>query len=124
MSDKDHKRQRDALVWGLILIGLGVMFLLTNSGVWPNDTLRHWWPALVIIAGLGSLAGARGPQGVGGAVTTAAMGAWLLVAANDWFGLGWRRSWPLALVAVGLGTLTEAIVARYWRDSEEDGHVC
>jgi hypothetical protein len=124
MGCRDYKQSRDALVWGLILIGLGVTFLLTNSGLWPNDTLRHWWPMFVVIAGLGSIVGARGPKGVGSAVTTTAMGFWLLVASNGWYGLGWSRSWPLVFVAMGLGTLTEAIVARIWRDSEEEGHGC
>jgi len=125
MSSRRYRKSRDTFVWGLILISLGVTFLLTNSGVWPNDTLRHWWPVLVIISGLGSLPGARGPKGVGNAVTTAALGTWLLVAMNDWYGLGWSRSWPLAIVAIGLGTVTESIVARFWRESEEeDGNVC
>ena len=124
MSSRHYRRNRDALVWGLILIALGVTFLLTNSGVWPNDTLRHWWPMFVVISGLGSLVAARGPRGVGGAVMTTAIGGWLLVAANDWYGLGWSRSWPLVFVAVGLGSLTEAIVARFWRESEEDFHGC
>ena len=118
-----YRRNRDTLVWGLVLVALGVTFLLMNSGVWPNDTLRHWWPVFVIISGIGSLPAVRGPRGVGSAVTTAALGTWLLVATNDWYGLGWSRSWPLAIVAIGLGTLTEALVARFWRDSEEDVHV-
>jgi hypothetical protein len=103
---------------------LGVTFLLTNSGVWPSNTLWHWWPMLVVISGLGSIPGARGPKGVGSAVGTAAIGGWLLVASNDWYGLGWSRSWPLVFVAFGLGTFTEAIVAHFWRGSEEDRHVC
>jgi len=57
-------------------------------------------------------------------VTTAAMGAWLLVATNGWHDLGWSRSWPLVFVAMGLGTLTEAIVAQFWRGAEEEGHGC
>ena len=123
MSNTQYRRNRDALVWGLVLIAVGVTFLLTNSGVWPNDTWRRWWPVLVILSGRGSLFAARGPRGAGSSVTTTAMGGWLLVATNDWYGLGWSRSWPLAIVAIGLGTLTEAIVARFWRDSEEDVHV-
>ena len=124
MANPHYRKNRDTLVWGLILIGLGVTFMFTNAGLWPNDTLRHWWPLFVVVAGLGSIVGARDAKGVGGAVTTAASGVWLLVATNDWYDLGWRRSWPLVLVAVGLGTLTEAILARFWRVSEEEGHDC
>jgi hypothetical protein len=124
MRDRRYRRNRDTLVWGLILMSLGVTFLLTNSGVWPNDTLRHWWPVLVIISGVGSLPAARGPRGIGSAVTTSAIGAWLLVASNNWYGLGWSRSWPLVIVAFGLGTFVEAMVAHFWRESEEhaDGY--
>jgi cell wall-active antibiotic response 4TMS protein YvqF len=124
MTTRQYRKHRDTLVWGLILIAVGVTFMLMNAGVWPNDTLRHWWPLLVVIAGVGSLGSARGPKGVGSAVTTAAMGAWLLVATNGWYDLGWSRSWPLVFVAMGLGTLTEAIVAQFWRDSEEESHGC
>src|SRR5215831_12317750 len=122
MRNRWYRRKGESLVWGLFLITLGVAFLLTNSGVWPNDALRHWWPLLVVVVGLGSVAAARDPHGVGGGVTTAAIGGWLLVAANGWYGLGWSRSWPLSFVAIGLGTLAEALVARFWRESEENGH--
>lgn len=115
-----YRRRSETLAWGVALIGLGVTFLLMNTGVWPSDTLRHWWPMLVIISGVFSIPAVRGPKGVGSAVMISALGGWLLVASNDWHGLGWSRSWPLSFVAIGLGSLTEAIVARYWRDSEED----
>jgi hypothetical protein len=124
MSKREYRRNRDTLIWGVSLIGLGVTFLLTNSGVWPNDTLRHWWPMFVIVSGLASFVGVRGPKGVGSSVMTTAIGGWLLVATNDWYGLGWSRSWPLVFVAVGLGTLAEAIVASFWRGAEDDSHVC
>ena len=123
MGTRRLRASHETMMWGLILIGLGVCFLFTNIGVWPNGTLRHWWPVIVIVAGLGSLAGARGPKGIGSAVTTSGIGMWLLIASNDWYGLGWSRSWPLSFVAIGLGTLTEAIVARFWRDPEEEIHV-
>ena len=120
MTKRRQRPAHETLTWGLILIGLGVTFMLMNNGVWPNDTLRHWWPVIIIVAGLGSIAGSRGPKGIGSAVTTSAIGMWLLIASNDWYGLGWSRSWPLSFVAIGLGTLAEAIAARVWRDSKEE----
>ena len=59
------RRDRDTLGWGLILIAIGVCFLLMMNGVLPHDALRSWWPLIVVIAGLGSLAGAHDPKGVG-----------------------------------------------------------
>jgi hypothetical protein len=76
----------------------------------------------VIAAGTGSLLSARSPKAIGSAVSTLGIGAWLLVAANDWYGLGWSRSWPLALVAAGLGSLTRALAQSVW-PREENDHV-
>ena len=117
---KGRRGNREALGWGLILMAAGVCVLLANNGVMP-ESVHNWWPFVVVVAGLGSLAGARDPKGVGSAVTTMGLGVWTLIAANDWYELGWGRSWPLALVAIGLGSVTEAAVGMIWRKADEEG---
>ena len=113
-------RPWDKLVWGVILMALGMCFLLMMNGILPSDFLHAWWPLFVIAAGTGSLLCARDPRTLGSAVTTIGIGAWLLIAANDWYGLGWYRSWPLALVAAGLGTLVQALAQSVWPRREDD----
>ena len=110
----DSERMWDKFVWGLLLIGLGAALLLSTLGFLPVHFLRTWWPVFVIASGTGSLLCARRPRAIGSAVTVLGIGAWLLIAANDWYGLGWSRSWPLSLVAVGLGTVTRALAQSVW----------
>ncbi len=101
----------DGLVWGLGLIAMGVLFLMDYLGM---ITWGHWnvtWPWLVIAIGVIRLLTARRPRIVGAGVTVTLIGTWFLVAVNNWYGLGWARSWPLALVAVGLGSLARAVAA-------------
>ncbi len=40
-----------------VLIGLGVLFLLSNLGVVPHigALLTKWWPAILIVVGAGML---------------------------------------------------------------------
>ena len=113
-------RPWDKLVWGLILIGLGVFFLLSMFGFVTSHLLHNWWPVFVIGAGLGSVLCARHPRAIGSGVTSLGIGVWLLIAANDWFELGWSRSWPLALVAAGLGSLAQALAQSVWPRREAD----
>ena len=116
----NSERPWDKLVWGLILISLGVFFLLSRFGFIPSHYLYSWWPLFVVAAGLGSLLCARDPHAIGSAVTTVGMGLWLTVAANDWYGLGWTRSWPLALVAAGLGSLAQGLAQSVWPRRENE----
>jgi hypothetical protein len=118
----DGGRAWDKLVWGVVLIALGVFFLLARFGFVPSHLMGTWWPILVIAAGTGSLLCARSPRKIGSAVNTLGLGAWLMIAANGWYGLGWSRSWPLALVAAGLGSLTQALAQSVW-PRKEDVHV-
>lgn len=52
--------------WPLLLIGLGVIFLLSNFGLLPGniwDVLWRFWPLLLIIAGLDLILGRRSTAG-------------------------------------------------------------
>lgn len=114
----------ETLVWGLVLIALGVVFLLAMSGQLPWDVMGTWWALFPIGIGFTKLVTARSPRAIGSGVSTLGIGCWLLIASNGWYGLGWSRSWPLAMVAAGLGALAEALAAYFMRTpSEEDIHV-
>lgn len=101
------ERNTEQIGWGLFLIALGVWFLLVMNGTLPGDSWRDWWPYAVIAMGVIGLVTARSPKSIGSAVTTIGMGVWMSAAVNHWYDLGWGNSWPLALVAMGLGMLVE-----------------
>ncbi len=48
------KRSWDALIFGLILLILGILFLLSNFGYKINvwDIIEKYWPILLILLGL------------------------------------------------------------------------
>ena len=110
----------DGLVWGVGLIAMGVLFLLhyLNLVAWAEWSV--WWPALVIFLGSVRLLTARNPRRIGDSVTMLLMGGWFLVATNHWYGLEWGNSWPLALVAVGIGTVVRALASFVMKRDEEE----
>jgi hypothetical protein len=124
-------------VWGVALMLLGGFLLFERFGGIPTwlDGYR-WWGGLVIAFGLITMVTARRAESVGTGVTVILMGAWFLLVTNRVNGFSWYNSWPLALVAVGAGTVAHAIAAnwlpdvrrarrrRRWEsESEEAGHV-
>lgn len=123
MRDRDQGNRRKGIVWGLGLMLGGMVMLLWMYHFIPGDFLQTWWPLFVIAGGFGSLLSASDPNDVGSAVTTIGIGMWMLVATNGWYGLTWTRSWPLALVAAGLGTVARALAAWVWpREEKRHAH--
>lgn len=60
------------LWWGLLLIALGVMFLLDNMNVIEfGEIVRTYWPALLVLWGIGILIGRSTPSVASAAEATA-----------------------------------------------------
>jgi hypothetical protein len=70
MSEQRNFYRRGSLVWPVVLIGLGVIFLLNNLGILSWDiwmTIIRLWPLLLVAVGLDILFGRR--SGVWAAIT-------------------------------------------------------
>jgi hypothetical protein len=92
-------------IWGVFLIALGVLFLLERMGVAGFRDIGAWWPLILVVVGITSLVQGR----VGSALTMILLGGWFLAVTNDWDGLTYANSWPLVLVAVGMGIVVKAL---------------
>lgn len=95
------------LLFGLILLGLGVALLLSRLDIvevsfW--QLLGTWWPLLIVAAGVGALATV--PRAWPGPVALITIGVLLQLSRLDFFdfSLG-SLVWPLVLIAVGLTLL-------------------
>ncbi len=96
MSEKDEKheggRRYRSLTWPIMLILIGVLFLLSNTGVLDVDFWNLWrlWPVLLILTGLEIIIGRRSALGniIVLVVTLATVGGivLLLVVAPDVLG--------------------------------------
>jgi hypothetical protein len=106
-----NERRRDKAFWGIGLMLLGVVFLLMQFDVLPRTLWHGAWALWPLGFGVARLITARDAEALGSAVTLTGIGAWLLLAANGWYGLTWARSWPLSMVAVGLGILVRSLAA-------------
>jgi predicted membrane protein len=109
-DDARHERVLDLgrLMLGLTIVALGVLYLLDAAGVLDaRKAIDQWWPALLVAAGLLTLA-ERPPSVVRGSILTG-LGAGLLLFTTDLVeGNAWDYLWPALLILVGM-----AIVARW-----------
>lgn len=100
------------LVFGFVVILLGVLFTLDNLGVLEAGELLRWWPAAFVVFGISRLAGLYCRQRIVAGIVFTLVGALLLLreagfpAPDPW------AFWPILLVAAGIsmvsGTLRRA----------------
>ena len=101
----------------LVLIGLGVLFLLHNLGIWflEVDTL---WPVLLIGLGLWLFAKRKACNDRGDMRHRSFAGPAVLITVgvlsllnnlhDRWWGVpGWNRTWPVILLVIGVIKLME-----------------
>jgi predicted membrane protein len=90
------------LVVGVAVLVVGVLFLLDSAGALDaGRNIGHWWPVVIVAAGLGQLA--ERPRSIlEPVILIGAGGVLLLVTTGVVEGNIWSYIWPTVLIAVGL----------------------
>jgi hypothetical protein len=112
MRRDDSAYSTRAVIWGVFLMTLGAVLMLDRFGPWDFPDIWRLWPALFLVLAVAQLAEGR----LGSALTVASIGTWLLACEFHWFELRYGNSWPILLVAVGLGIVVRALTGEdRWR---------
>lgn len=100
-----------AWVAGLVLILLGTMFLLRNTGIF-DFPLNNWWALFILIPAIGAFSTAlRTFRSAGNQLTPPATSSFLvglvltLVTTIFLFGLNWSLFGPILIILTGIGIL-------------------
>ncbi len=110
MEPSGSRKLRPQLIWGMIAILAGVLFILDNLRIvnlhltWHTVEVWRFWPAVLILAGLVQILRTCCTGGL-------VVGVILMVVGGAWFPhiSYWRYQvedfWPLILVAVGANVI-------------------
>ena len=112
LEAKERHKRATAAVFGVILIGLGVIFLLENLGVVDAGRPDQWWPLIVIGFGVSSLIAPKDAGDASAGVVALAVGAFFLLRNFDV--IDWRLQdiWPAFLVLAGISLIARSIAER------------
>lgn len=89
-------------VTGLTLIGLGSLFLLERQGYIEIGAWTHYWPFIIAAVGLCRIADARTAAHVAKGGFMVFLAFWLYACLEHLWGMSFRHSWPMVLVALGV----------------------
>lgn len=120
MNSESSYQLRRQVLWGLLLIGLGVAFLLDQLDIYEVDHLWHYAPLLLVVAGINQTIGYPSAREFVNGLWTVFIGLWLFAMFEGLFGLTWFNSWPLFIIVGGIGMALRPIAER--RFGANPGH--
>ena len=101
---------RRQLMWGLVLIGIGAVFLFERMDLIEDHALRHYWPWLLVAFGVNKMIGYPSVRHLASGFWMVCVGLWLYAVFDHLFGLTFNNSWPFLVIAFGVQKIMEALL--------------
>jgi|GEM_PF-834144 len=111
------------LMWGVILMTLGVLFTLHNTEYIDIGNIKQFWPFILIAMGIIRVIQPEFNRQRSSGVWLLMIGSCFLIGSLGLFGLDYGSAWPLLIVAVGAGLIWESLSRQQRREKsgEENG---
>lgn len=117
-----ERDRRSGIFWGLVMLGMGVVFLLSEQGILPRHYLWSWWmwwPAILTVSGLLHMVQPRDAGDIGSGFTMILMSLWFFANFQHWWGFTFNHTWPIAIMIAGLGIMLRAMASWWMRDRSD-----
>jgi hypothetical protein len=102
--ENNTNRASSQVVLGLLVVGMGILFLLDNLDILNFRHAIGFWPLVFIVGGCVALFGngtrsGRSSNFMGGVLI--AIGLLMIVSRMGYFYISWGTLWPLVMIALG-----------------------
>jgi hypothetical protein len=111
MSERQKPRLTGRLIFGAILVTLGLLWTLENLGFVEADAILRWWPALLLGYGLMRLTGLDGSRRVASGALFMLAGSWMLARELGIVHVSIFRLWPLFMIFIGVSLVWRSVRA-------------
>ena len=112
MSNDSSYHWRKQLMWGLVLIGFGIAFLLDRLGMFDISELWHYWPLLLVVIGVNKMIGYPTVKDFTSGLWLVFIGLWLFAVFDNVYGLTFYNGWPIPIIFAGIVMIIEPFIQR------------
>jgi predicted membrane protein len=104
-----HDRSQHRVVFGALIILVGILALLDNMHLFDARQVIHFWPMVFVVFGVLRIYQARDAAGYVIGAILIAVGVMLTLKYMGVIAFRWRDWWPLFLIAAGLLVLFNGV---------------
>ena len=122
MSEKSSLRITGRLLFGIVLVTLGILWTLDNLGLANADEFLRWWPALVIGYGVMRVTGLDGTRRQVSGILFVLAGGWMLARSLGYVHVSIFRLWPAWLIVIGGSLVWRSLRGPGMSHDASDGH--
>jgi hypothetical protein len=97
------------LLAGAALLLAGLAAFLANLDLFELGAAWRYWPLVLIAVGINKVIQPADKKNRDDGIWISTIGAWLLVSNLKLFGLGYSKSWPLLILAIGISIVWSAL---------------
>lgn len=115
----DAQKLRRQVLWGVLLVTLGVAYLLNRDDPETVGQLWHYWPFVLIAFGIANMVPPTNGKLFVDGLSQVLFGAWFFISFEGLWGLSFRNSWPLLIIVVGAGMVLQPLAVRWFDDNKE-----
>jgi hypothetical protein len=117
------KRGNGEIVFGTILLLFGALLLLDNVNIIEVGSAWSYWPFILVIIGSNKIFNSGSLKETGSGAWLIFLGLWLFVSIQHIFGLGFRDTWPMLIIAWGVSEIWKALTQQSRVDiAKENGN--
>lgn len=119
MSKDSSYEWRRQLMWGLVLIGLGLAVFLDQMDLVEVRGLWHYAPLLLVVIGINKMIGYPTAKHFTSGLWMVFIGVWVFAVLEHIYGLTFGNSWPFVIIATGVTMILEPFIKRRFAANEE-----
>ena len=114
MENCHTQNWRRGLIWGALLIVIGVLLILDNAGMIESGPFWHYWPFILAAFGISKIIGFERPKHIASGFWLIFLGFWLFASIEHVWGLAFYNSWPLILIGWGVTIIIKDFAKSYF----------
>lgn len=112
MDSRQSYQWRKQLMWGLVLVAVGVALLLDRMGKIDIFDLWEYAPLLMVVIGINRMIGYPTAEEFISGLWWMVIGSWLFANLQHMFEMQFQTSWPLLVIVWGVTLMLKPLLRR------------